>query len=198
MASTNSNLIYSKQSLEFVTVATKYCSFVENADKLNKKDFVIKIHKLLSYLYQKAVILPNLELIYDANQKYVTELEWNLVKDKINNVLISTDEFVHVENILEYQEDIAAEYSLSELMADIYQELMDFVSVYQIGNEDSMNDALYEIKLGFEQFWGMKVIALLQAFHRIIFSDTNLSDEEKKESNNSKVDDENWVNKQWE
>ncbi len=112
----NNNLIYSKQSLEFVTVATEYCSFVENADKLSKKEFVIKTHKLLSYVYQKAVILPQLELVYDANQKFVTELEWNQVKDKVNDTLISTDQFVKVENITEYQEEVGAEFSLSELI----------------------------------------------------------------------------------
>ncbi len=75
---------------------------------------------------------------------------------------------------------------------------MDFVSIYQIGNEDSMNDAICEVKLSFEQFWGMKVLALLESFHKIIFSETDLSDEEKTDEDNPKIEDENWVNKQWE
>ena len=198
MSDLNNKLIYSKQSLEFVAVATEYCNFVEETDKFNKKEFVIKMHKLLSYVYQKAVVLPQLDLLYDANQKFVTELDWNIIKEKVNNLLVSTDEFINVDNIIEYSGDTASEFTLSELMADIYQELMDFVSIYQVGNEDAMNDSIYEIKLSFEQFWGMKVLALLQAFHKIIFSGTDLSNEVKNEINNPKIDDENWVNKQWE
>jgi hypothetical protein len=192
------NPVYSKQALEFVTVATEYCNFVETTDAFSKKDFITKFHKLLSYVYQKAVVLPSLELIYDENQKFVTEQDWNFIKEKVNNKLVSHDYYIAVENIIDYQEDTDAEYSLSELIADIYQDLKDFVSIYQIGNEDAMNDALYEVKLNFEQFWGIKLLALLKALHKIIYSGDDLADEEIKESENPKIDENNWVNKQWE
>lgn len=198
MSEIQSNIVYSKQVLEFVTVATEYCNFIELSEKISKKEFIVKMHKLLSYVYQKAVLLPNLELIYDANQKFVTELDWNSVKNAVNAKLVSQDEFVSVENILEYQEDTGAEYSLSELMADVYQDLKDAISIYQIGNEDSMNDAIYEVKLSFEQYLGIKTLVLLQAFHRIIYGNVDLSDEEITETKEPKLGDENWVNKQWE
>ena len=197
MSEMQSNIVYSKQVLEFVTVATEYCNFIESVEKFTKKDFIVKMHKLLSYVYQKAVLLPELELIYDANQKFVTELDWNRAKDSLNAKLVSQDEFVSVENIVEYQEDTDAEYSLSELMADVYQELMDAISIYQIGNEEAMNDAIYDVKLTFEQFWGIKLLVLMQALHKIIYSKVDLSDEEISDKNEPKIDDENWVNKQW-
>jgi len=192
------NIVYSKQVLEFVTVATEYCNFIESVEKFTKKDFIVKMHKLLSYVYQKAVLLPELDLIYDANQKFVTELDWNKAKDSVNAKLVSQDEFVSVENIEEYQEDTNAEYTLSELMADIYQELMDAISIYQIGNEESMNDAIYDVKLNFEQFYGVKILVLLQAFHKMIYGNVDLSDEELSETKDTKINNDNWVNKQWE
>jgi len=193
----SNNPVYSKQALEFVTVATEYCNFIENSDKISKKDFIDKMHKLLTFVYQKAVLLPDLELLFDANEKFVTELDWNNVKDKVNATLVSHDQFVQVENIEDYQEDTDAEYSLSELMADIYQELMDFVTIYQIGHEDSMNDAIFDVKTTFEQFWGIKLLVLTQALHKIIYSKVDLSNEENTDSSEPKIDDENWVNKQW-
>lgn len=191
------NPVYSKQALEFVTVATEYCNFIENSDKISKKDFIDKMHKLLTFLYQKAVLLPNLELLYDANEKFVTELDWNNAKKLVNATLVSHDQFVKVENLEDYQEDTDAEYSLSELMSDIYQELMDFVTIYQIGNEESMNDAISDIKSTFEQFWGIKLLVLTQSLHKIIYSKVDLADEELTDKSEPKVDDENWVNKQW-
>ncbi len=198
MSEIQNNIVYSKQVLEFVTVATEYCNFIESVEKFTKKDFIVKMHKLLSYVYQKAVLLPELELIYDANQKFVTELDWNKAKDSVNAKLVSQDEFVSVENIEEYQEDTDAEYTLSELMADIYQELMDAISIYQIGNEEAMNDAIYDVKLSFEQFYGVKILVLLQAFHKMIYGNIDLSDEELSETKDTKINNDNWVNKQWE
>jgi len=198
MSEIQNNIVYSKQVLEFVTVATEYCNFIESVEKFTKKDFIVKMHKLLSYVYQKAVLLPELELIYDANQKFVTELDWNKAKDSVNAKLVSQDEFVSVENIEEYQEDTDAEYTLSELMADIYQELMDAISIYQIGNEEAMNDAIYDVKLSFEQFYGVKILVLLQAFHKMTYGNIDLSDEELSETKDTKINNDNWVNKQWE
>ena len=55
------NPIYERNTLEFVTVALEYCSFVEHAGEKGLFDFVDKATKLLPLLYLKALLLPVVE-----------------------------------------------------------------------------------------------------------------------------------------
>ena len=40
MDSELNSVVFTKNVIEFVTVANEYCSFVENSDKLEQKDFL--------------------------------------------------------------------------------------------------------------------------------------------------------------
>ena len=55
------NPIYERNTLEFVTVALEYCTFVETAGNTGLFDFVDKATKLLPLLYLKASLLPEVE-----------------------------------------------------------------------------------------------------------------------------------------
>ena len=59
MAESTTSNIYTKNTIEFITVAKEYCAFVEDADKLSKKDFLFQTQKLLALLYLKTSILQN-------------------------------------------------------------------------------------------------------------------------------------------
>ena len=52
------NPIYERNTLEFVTVALEFCTFVETAGERELFDFMDKAVKLLPLLYLKATLLP--------------------------------------------------------------------------------------------------------------------------------------------
>ena len=52
------NPIYERNTLEFVTVALEFCTFVENAGNTGLFDFLDKAVKILPLLYLKATLLP--------------------------------------------------------------------------------------------------------------------------------------------
>jgi hypothetical protein len=60
--------------------------------------------------------------------------------------------------------------SISENMADIYQDLKDFLLLYQTGTDEVMNDAVWECRLNFESFWGQKLVNSMRAIHKFIYS----------------------------
>ena len=70
-----SEVVYSKNVIEFATVANEYCSFIENVDQFERKNFITKLQKLLPLLYLKAVLIPapDLELTDDMPEKHVNE-----------------------------------------------------------------------------------------------------------------------------
>ena len=194
----NSTPIYSKQVLEFVAVVTEWCNLVELTDNFKKKEFIDKLHKLSAFVYQKATILPDTEQIYGDVEKFVTEIDWTLINSKVEAKLVSNNDFVEVPEIESYQTDTGAELNLAEIIADIYQSLKDFIMLYQVGNEDSMNDVLWEIKDEFGRYWGIRLNVLVQNLHKLLFSGQELIDEESQEDKKDKFDkDDSWVSQKW-
>ena len=64
------NPIYERNTLEFVTVALEYCTFVETAGNTGLFDFVDKATKLLPLLYLKASLLPEVNLKRKPNSSF--------------------------------------------------------------------------------------------------------------------------------
>ena len=60
--------------------------------------------------------------------------------------------------------------SISEGLADIYQDLKDFISIYRLGNEPQMLEALYICYENFVSYWGQQLVNVLRALHNIKYS----------------------------
>jgi len=193
----NKNIITSQNVTEFVTVVGEYCIFVENALRFNKKSFLDKARRLLPLIYLKASLIPKFDSIFeDENEKFVTEEEWEIVKNSVKQKLGFHDEYREVYDPLTHEQLEQSTASISDNLADVYQDLKNFVSLYSAGTEDIMNDALWECKLNFEEFWGQKLLNALKAIHAIYFGEENLDEEdkeEKTEDNKDHIDTTNWI-----
>lgn len=175
----SSNLVYAKNVLEFVTVASEYCAFITKTDKYPQKEFLDKSQKLLALLYLKGATLPQFELISDAgNEKHVTEVEWITVSNKTAEKLGKHDHYLEVSSPLMRQGEDYSSVMISEVFADIYQDLMDCISLYRTGMEEIMNDALWECKQNFEQYWGQRLLAALASIHLIMGDEEAFEEEE--------------------
>jgi hypothetical protein len=176
-----SELVYSKNVIEFVTVANEYCSFIENAEHFSRKDFLSRIQKVFPLLYLKASLLPepDMELSDEVPEKYVTEEDYNYIHDKLISKLGDADAYQEIyDSSLQYSY-IPVEGSISENITDIYQDLKDFILSYRIGTIEVMNDAFIECRNNFEQYWGQKLVNALRAIHFLLYSNTNLEEEDQ-------------------
>ena len=163
--------VYQKDALEFVTVAAEYCNLLETIDGYGRKQFVETMQKLLALLYLKAVQLEPLEAVFDSPvEKFVTEEEWIAIKNKVSIRLGAFDQFVEVNETDTQLLDEETNVALSECFADIYQDLSDFVELYRNGSVEIMNDALWECRQSFHQYWGPRLLSIMQAFHSILFN----------------------------
>ena len=74
--------VYNRNTIEFVTVALEFCSFVESAGKLSSFEFTDKATKLLPLLYIKASLLPEIEETEEIEPEFtVTEDMYELVRN---------------------------------------------------------------------------------------------------------------------
>ena len=77
-----SQVIFEKNSIEFVTVAAEYCGFIERSQEFDKKTFVDTALKILPLLYLKASLIPECEQIgEDDLEIVVTEVEVRIQED---------------------------------------------------------------------------------------------------------------------
>lgn len=187
-------LFYSQEVTDFVTVASEFCLFVENAARFSKKDFLDKARKLMSLLYLKTSLLPKLDSIFDdENEKFVTEEDWDFIQQSVQKKLAYHDEYRDVFDPLTHEQLEQSTASISDNLADIYQDLKDFITLYNIGTDDIMNDALWACKLSFEEFWGHKLLNALKAIHNVFFGEDSLDDEENKDDLSEETDTSNWI-----
>lgn len=191
-------IVYSKNVIEFVTVANEYCASIEKISKNSVKDNLLKLQKLLPLLYLKATMLPKTEqLLEEELEKYISELDYNLLHQKLIEQLNEYDNFYEVfdPNIQFGQETVTA--SVSENLLDIYQDLKNFLIAYSIGSEEVMNDALYDCTYHFEEFWGQQLVNVLRAIHMLVYSDVDFNEESKNEEVQPGSGNPKWLDNFW-
>ena len=74
--------------------------------------------------------------------------------------------------------------SISENFADIYQDIKDFLLLYQTGTNEVMNDAIWECRLNFETFWGQKLLNSMRAVHKFLYSGEEIGKVENDDDEN--------------
>ncbi len=191
-------IVYSKNVVEFVTVANEYCASMENVSHYSALENLQKLQKLLPLLYLKAAVLPKTErLLDDELEKYITEFDYNFLQQKWIQLLNENDSFYEVfdPNIQFGQETVTA--SVSENLLDIYQGLKDFITSYSIGNEDVMNDSLAECMFQFEGAWGQQLVNVMRAVHMLVYSDVEFGESEIRKEVKPGTGNPKWLDNFW-
>lgn len=165
-------IVYSRDSIEFVTVAVQYCAFLENSEDIAAEELIDKLTKILPLLYLKASLVPDTEMVNGEQPEIVvTEEIYTYRTSKLYNVFSKDDAYLEVfMQDMKYSETpISA--SISEDLADIYQDLKNFITIYEYGITENMNDALYICIENFKNYWGQKLVNVLRALHSLKYSD---------------------------
>lgn len=172
------HVVYSKNVIEFVTVANEFCLLLEASAKASKIEFVKTAQKLLPLLYLKACLLPKNESeLEEGIEKFVTEADWAFIHSSVQSKMGAHDQYLEVfEQDMEYSETPVVA-SVSENFADIYQDLKDFLTSYRIGNMDVMNDALWNLNNDFYQNWGQNLVNSLRTIHNLVARQENFDED---------------------
>lgn len=172
--------VYSRNVIEFVAAANEFCKYAEHASGLKGEELLKILQRLLPFLYLNASLIPSLDPFFeDGNEKFVNESDWFKVHDVLRDKFGTANDFLEVFDEKINESDGPVVSSLAENMADIYQDLKDFLLLYQTGTPEVMNDALWECRMNFENFWGQKLTNSLRAIHRFIYSGEEIAKTEE-------------------
>ena len=171
------DLTLSKAAIEMLTVANEYCLFFEDAEKFNSEDILTYFQRLAPLLYLKGSLLPAIEVADDDfAERFVTEEQWeNIFKELRGKLGPGERYFIHDHN---YD---TREASLADNLADIYQDMKDFVMSYQKNSLPARQNALAMTRSLFANHWGPVVLQALGAVHRLLYRneiDPDLFEEE--------------------
>lgn len=176
---TGEDIVFSRNTVEFVTVAAEYCAYLEKSNEYSRNEFVDTLLKLLPLLYLKAQMLPEAEKISEDDlEDFVTEDSYEVLRMTIYDLLANKDSYLDVfVSDMKYS-DTPVTKSISEDLTDIYQDVKDFVCLFKLGINETMHDAVVECKEHFAQYWGQTLVNTMRALHEIRY---NTLDEEEEE-----------------
>jgi hypothetical protein len=176
--------IYSRQVIEFAASANEYCKYLEGIKEIGGIEILKVMQRLLPFIYLRASLLPMLEpVLEDGNEKTVTEFDWTRMHDMLLAKIANNDPFPVIVDMGDPADGLYTG-SIAESLSDIYQDLKDFTVNYKTGTDEVMNDAVWEVLMNFEEFWGRKLLNALSAIHTVLYSE-----DDEKEDNEQAIDD---------
>ena len=168
-----SEVVLSKQTEEFVRTALEYCVLVEKHSQGKREFFIDNMVKVLPLLYLKISVIPPVEENYDSDlQPKVNEEMYNRVEESVSRLLGNDNFYLETFHPDIRLSDSPVAVKISEDLADIYQDLGNFIAVFKNGQKETMNDSLALCILNFEKYWGQRLLNALRALHYIKYNDS--------------------------
>ena len=186
-----------KGTMEFLTVASEYCAFVEKARKLTRADFVAKLQKITALVYLKMTLLkddPDSDMMDGEPEAFISEYDYEHIRSIVSARLGSLDRYIDI-----MQPAIAAveteQMEVSQCVADVYHNLKNFVENFRTGSEDAAQASRAELIADFRDTWGPRALALLAALHTFVYNpdiddedDDNFSNPTPRSTGNTLLD----------
>ncbi|MFC2089272.1 DUF5063 domain-containing protein [Bacteroidota bacterium] len=169
--------IYAEEVIAFVRLANEYCIWLEALED-DGMTFIRNAVRNLSNVYASVVKIGDVEpLMESGNEKYVTEQMWSGIFQKVSLMLGQHNSYLRIAESDEYDRSDLVTHTISEDLADIYQDLKDFTHQYRIGIEEIMNDAVWEVLDNFDNYWSEKLLQALLALNKLLVKKINPQDE---------------------
>lgn len=161
--------------LTFTALANEYCALVENASQSTVAEFTGEAVRLLPRLYITADgILRSLREAVEDVEAYIPsaldEDYYNSVRLGIETLLGPDDTFLEVfEQDMRYS-DTPIGASIAEHLADIFQELYNFLEGVRDAPDDLVDELFAAVTDDFEQFWSQRLVNVMRPLNALRFS----------------------------
>jgi len=161
--------VFSRNVLEMITVANEYCLFIEKVENYSREDLLSYLCKICPLLYIKGTLLPDVERNeLQASERFVTEEQYEVVFNDLRKAFHPDDEYWFMNN----SDPLANEpikASLAENFSDVYQDLKDFILLYQKNMYEAQKSSIRLCKEWFKSRWGFRLVNAHKVIHHMQF-----------------------------
>ena len=166
MATSNIDIIEGKNTKELFLVASQYCTFIDNIHTFEKDQILDYLIKITPLMYIKGGLIPEIEIEDNAAcEQFFTEEQYELLYLSLKEKLEEIDFFECYNYPLSEMET----KSLCETLSDIYQDMKDFLLLYNKGTFPAQEGALFLLRTNFAERWGRQITVLLPYLHHLVF-----------------------------
>ena len=149
----------------------RYCALVEEASDYTQKEFVIDLLEILPRIYldfsDKDLDLGETDEYFSS---YLDEDYYENVRRKMGALLGEHDVFLETfEEDMKYS-DTPVAASISESLADIFQNLYNFISIVRESEGESMEGAYMECRENFSNYWSQTLCNVLRALNHLRYN----------------------------
>ncbi len=171
MSSYSDDVTIKKPILEMLTVANEYCYFFEHIEKKEAVEIIEFVYRVGPLLYLKGTLVPKVEVENpELNERFVTPEQWENLFYALREKFGYKDEFWIIDPAY-INENEPLKASLSENISDIYQDMKDFVLLYQKNTLAARQNAVSEIRKLFATHWGYRITNMMPKVHHLMHED---------------------------
>lgn len=162
---TTTHYVYTEPVLELVRVCTECCRILEQCGETSTPEFCRTMRVVLPMVYLKMTLLGDVPEVDGWNEPRLTEEDYEYVRSSIAQAMASYDDFLDtfVEDFKYSEHPVLC--TVSEALADVYQQIRELVEAFRSGYEESMLAALSDCASEFRLQWGQKLLNALRAIH---------------------------------
>lgn len=163
-----------RNTLTFIALANEYCSLIERTLDFEKDDYAAKMLKILPRIYMSITDFNITETVEDYYiSPFLEEDVYDIVREKISRLMGDDDAYleVFVEDMKYSDSPITA--FISENLADLYQELYNFVASARDVPHEAITALLIECKENFANYWGQTLCNVVRALHTAFYNHLN-------------------------
>jgi len=160
-----------KPVLEMLTVANEYCYYFEHLANKTHTEILEFTSRIGPLLYLKGSLIPNVEVENpEANERFFTPEEWETLFYALREIFGKYDEFWIIDpQYINENEPLKA--SLSENITDIYQDMKDFILLYQRNTYAARQNAVKEIRKLYATHWGYRITNIMPKVHHLLYEE---------------------------
>jgi hypothetical protein len=155
-------------TIEFLNVAQQFVTLLER-DKLNSTELYSSIHKLLVKLYQTGLNLEHVELRFskeETESDFIPPESFEMMNRNLHSAFGSDGFYWKIFDPTSSSEKEAMQGWLVDDLSDIYAELKEALhKIHVIGTDESIEDAFWHLKFGFNHHWGNHCVDAIRALH---------------------------------
>lgn len=170
-SNTNSTTDTRTHLMHIVALAGEYCSVVQTAAEMERDDFVDRMLDLLPRLYWEfANTEPTGADDTFFSSEYVDEDYYTAIRSQIASLMGEEDTYLDtMQEDMKYSDTpIAA--SISEGLADIFQDLFNFVSEVRESEGMQLEGAFDACQENFRMYWSKALCGVLRPLNQIKYS----------------------------
>jgi hypothetical protein len=155
---------------EFTTLALEFCQMMEKAGKQRTGELFNHLQQSLPLIYAKGSQLPKPKYRYEEESlRFVKEDDYARIHDALQQKIELFFGIAQMSPGTRPNEVELMSFALAETFADIYEELKNYVKLFEMGIPQAMNDAVWICRTNFEQQFGTKILESLKSLHQLIY-----------------------------